>query len=331
MKSEDSSKHIGSEELEAGHAPCNSPAGQQLDLFGQPLSPASHSPRLGKGKAKPTSGTSGQSSFVSSRSVVLSASLANRLLALVDTNGSMEYVMTWKRRVMHSGLRIFRLHARARRTSDKGFSGWPTPDHAYHGSYQDPETALSRVRSKGKDKRQANLEDVAKLAVWATPTSRDWQNGLVSKETMNRNARPLNEQAVMLAGWVSPRSSETGRRRSPEAIAMAKKKGGSAALEDQVHLAGWRTPVASDHKGACQESETTSRKISNLPSQVLSLVSGTPSISSTASTERREGLVLNAEMSRWLMGYPRIWSAVAPTGVLRGRRERNSYEDTATP
>lgn len=39
---------------------------------------------------------------------------------------------------------------------------------------------------------------------WATPAARDWKNGQASDETMGRNARPLNEQAVMLAGWDSP-------------------------------------------------------------------------------------------------------------------------------
>jgi hypothetical protein len=38
------------------------------------------------------------------------------------------------------------------------------------------------------------------LAGWATPSARDWKNGQASEETMNRNARPLNEMAVQLAG-----------------------------------------------------------------------------------------------------------------------------------
>lgn len=39
-----------------------------------------------------------------------------------------------------------------------------------------------------------------------------------------------------LAGWSTPRSSEIGRRRSQEAIAKARLKGGSVSLEDQVQL-----------------------------------------------------------------------------------------------
>ena len=39
---------------------------------------------------------------------------------------------------------------------------------------------------------------------WATPSARDWKNGQASAETMDRNARPLNEQAVMLAGSLGP-------------------------------------------------------------------------------------------------------------------------------
>ena len=31
---------------------------------------------------------------------------------------------------------------------------------------------------------------------WATPAARDWRSGKASGETMERNARPLNEQVV---------------------------------------------------------------------------------------------------------------------------------------
>jgi hypothetical protein len=56
------------------------------------------------------------------------------LLQLTDTDGSMEYAMTWKKRVTPSGLVIFRLAARARRTSETGYSGWPTTDAQDFGS-----------------------------------------------------------------------------------------------------------------------------------------------------------------------------------------------------
>ena len=44
-----------------------------------------------------------------------------------------------------------------------------------------------------KGKRQVGLENEARL--WATPSARDWKSGDASEATMERNARPLNEQA----------------------------------------------------------------------------------------------------------------------------------------
>jgi hypothetical protein len=141
-------------------------------------------------------------------------------------------------------------------------TGWPSPDASRHGSYSDPEKALARVSGKGNQKRNANLDDVAKLILsgwpsptasladkgvrseegaiveaarnrgpdlaavvsltgWASPANRDWRDGRASQETMDRNARPLNEQAVMLAipGPTSP-SSHAGTANCVESLTL---------------------------------------------------------------------------------------------------------------
>lgn len=149
-----------------GPTPSNSPDGPQLDLFGRVAAPVSRSVRRASAKAKPTSGTCGRTSFGSSASAALQLCLANRLLQTTDTDGWPEYVMTWRRRAMPSGVPICRLAASGRRTSGNGCSGWPTP------------------------------------------MVRDWKSGAVSEETLNRNARPLNEQAVNLAGWATPQQRD---------------------------------------------------------------------------------------------------------------------------
>lgn len=104
-----------------------SPDGPMIDLFGQAHAHASHSHKPGKAKAKPTKGTSGQCSAISSCSESLQSRLANKLRQRLDVNGSPEYVLTWKDWAMKSGPPICALRARARPTSDNASSGWPTP------------------------------------------------------------------------------------------------------------------------------------------------------------------------------------------------------------
>ena len=73
-------------------------------------------------------------------------------------NGSPEYVLTWKEWDMISGPPICALRARARRISDKGFTGWGTPntmDHLPSGNLeQSPWVASVGVRFlDGKTRR----------------------------------------------------------------------------------------------------------------------------------------------------------------------------------
>ena len=154
------------------------------------------------------SDTSGLCSEPSSKSADLQQSLESRLQAAMDVTGSPEYALTWKRWDMPSGLPICALRASARRISDKDYSGWPTPTSKFKagGEYADPEKA--RARALGPHAN--DLRDFAQLAGWATPTTRDWRDGRASQETMQRNARPLNEQATMLAGWPTPMAGSPG-------------------------------------------------------------------------------------------------------------------------
>ena len=116
---------------------------------------------------------------------------------------------------------------------------------------------------------------------------------------------------LWLAHWISPRASEIGRTRTPEAIARAQEKGGSAALEDQVHLAGWATPTHRDHRypnAASYQERSNSTKGEQLCNQVVH--HGPISPSSPASTASRG--VLNPAHSRWLMAFPETWDHCSP-------------------
>ena len=153
------------------------------------------------------SDTYGPRSGTSSRSAALQQSLESRLQAAMGANGSPEYALTWRRWDMPSGPPICALRASARRTSVKDCSGWPTPNTPSGGRSVSIEKMDATGRTVDGKKHTASLEHAVKFAGWATPTTRDWRDGRASQAAMERNARPLNEQATMLAGRTADGSS----------------------------------------------------------------------------------------------------------------------------
>lgn len=74
-----------------------------------------------------------------------------------------------------------------------------------------------------------DLRTTAQMAAWPTATARDWRDGRTSAETMDKNSRPLNEQAVMLTGPIRvnrfgqmltglPAQTETGGQLNPAQV-----------------------------------------------------------------------------------------------------------------
>lgn len=230
---------------EAGRSRCNLPNGQKIEKSGPVHALVSHSLPRGSEKLSTTRDIYGLSGCPSSPSAGLQRSLESRLLRRLGGIGSPEYALTWKRWDMLSGLPICALRASQRRTSDKGCSGWPTPNA---GNFNDGESLetweLRRQKNKAKgingngqgtplaiavqmagwcsptatDGRRGKepprphdtgiplSQQVQTMSGWATPAARDRKNGQASEATVNRNARPLNEQAVMLSS--SPASTE---------------------------------------------------------------------------------------------------------------------------
>jgi hypothetical protein len=140
-------------------------------------------------------------------------------------------------------------------------ASWGTPRVTTNGGHPSPD-----VTGKG-----SRLEDQAALASWGTPAARDWRDGRASEATMTKNSRPLNEQAVNLSPWNTPRGTD-GSNGGPN------QAGG--ALSADAALAPWPTPE----------------------SAALSTDSGLTPTGSPAQTGKRGQL--NPALSRWLMALP---------------------------
>src|SRR5690606_10645841 len=108
-------------------------------------------------------------------SAVLQLSLENRLRARLDVNGSPEYGLTWKRWDMSSGPPICLLRASVRRTSAKGFGGWPTPL---------VDDAKNVTRTSGS---YNSLVRTATMAGWRTPSASDGEGGSMDVLLAQRN------------------------------------------------------------------------------------------------------------------------------------------------
>ena len=124
----DTRNAISSPGSASGPTPCALQAGPMTVLCGPDPALASLSPRQAQQKGLLMSGTYGRTGTTSSASAALQSSLANRLQAKTQTLGSTLYKLTWKPWDTGSGLSRSRLRASVLRTSEIGFTGWPTPN-----------------------------------------------------------------------------------------------------------------------------------------------------------------------------------------------------------
>lgn len=127
MTLSDSISVISSPGSADGRSHCVVRGGPTAAPHGRHHAPANLSARQAKALGLLTSGTYGPPHIGLSASAALSWSLASNLAALTRTTGSTLYKLTWKPWAMPSGRLRFRLRASARRTSETGLIGWPTP------------------------------------------------------------------------------------------------------------------------------------------------------------------------------------------------------------
>jgi hypothetical protein len=178
------------------------------------------------------------------------------------SSGNWRLWATWLRR-QHS-LRRKRL---GRAIEGKEYSCWPTA--TAHDDGKSPGAHLRMKQRMGeRDGTFANRTAITSLAVkvqtwptpraedaesagnhpgatdsltgaakeWPTPSARDWKSGEASQETMDRNARPLNEVATL---WTTPQAHDTAPG-DPNRVNRYGTKHGARNLTDDVTL--WSTP-----------------------------------------------------------------------------------------
>jgi len=191
-----------------------------------------------------------------------------------------------------AGRPIPALRASVRRTSDNGFTGWPTPNAIE--TCESLETVLARKeRLKNSGKKISGLMKlgtVAQMAGWRTPSGSDPEGGAMDilRAKAERLAPKIKlRDQCLLAGWATP--TERDWKMSPH---RERKKG--EQLDGQVRLAG---PARLTDSG--------------------DLLTG-------SSAGMDGGGQLNPAHPLWLMGLPPEWDACAATATRSTPSRRKS-------
>jgi hypothetical protein len=239
---------------------------------------------------------------------------------------------------MESGQPICRLAASGRRTGDSAYSGWPSPavqnsdggvnPNGNNGEHFTLQTAaeltswgtprvndgtLNYTATMPPSGERGRLE-LQVLGSWATPTNRDLK-GLSGAESAEKqknlgHGRSILAEQVELAAWMTPEAN--AGTKAPKFHGRGK---GNPSLSTQAELSAWISPMVNDATGSthCYSRGDHAKIALKLPGQAL----GATSESSPAATASPGASVLNAAMSRWLIGFPQElqipgWDSCSP-------------------
>ena len=107
--------------------------------------------------------------------------LTLKMMERLEGLGSTLYSATWKAQVTPAQRLLFRVRASVLRTSETGFTGWPTPQTS------DSTGGGQAKRAMGETRHGSNLNDFAMVAGWPTPQAHDWKNKSCSVDTALSN------------------------------------------------------------------------------------------------------------------------------------------------
>ena len=158
--------------------------------------PANPSPWQAQERARLTKDTYGPLFDGLSPSAGLQRCLESRLRERLDGYGSPEYELTWKHLDMVSGPPILQRRALARRTSGRGFTGWPTVT---------VDDANNVTRASGDFQ---SLSRTAQLSGWPTTTTMGHIERTELRPSRVATNRTGGYIAEVLAGWATPQEQD---------------------------------------------------------------------------------------------------------------------------